>query len=201
MGGQVLAVRVTADRAKERPILFSGPMVRAILDGRKTQTRRLVKLTDSGRVKEPGSPRNWHLDDHAAVNACPFGRPGDRLWVRETFRACSDRVLYAATEERPMLGWEPSIFMPRKWSRLTLEITDVRVQRLQEISEQDATAEGLGAGVVSHGWQRNAVVLSSAVGRFRMLWDQINGKRAPWESNPWAWAITFRRADREDGCS
>lgn len=189
---------------KERPILFSGPMVRAILAGSKTQTRRVVM------------PRLVHGRKVGALR-CPYGVPGDGLWVREAWRARADQdplapreiprgtVWYCATgnghgDEEPsgcaggVGNKRPSIFMPRWASRITLEITDVRVQRLQEIGEDDAEAEGVGDGVQSHGQNKDgAIVLSSAVGRFRLLWDSINGKRAPWESNPWVWTITFRR--------
>jgi hypothetical protein len=87
--------------------------------------------------------------------------------------------------------------MPRWASRLTLEIAEVRCQRLQEISEDDAIAEGMGDKIISHGWnaEEKAVVLSSPIGRFCILWDEINAKRAPWSSNPWCWAITFQRVE------
>jgi len=131
----------------ERPILFSGPMIRAILAGRKTQTRRVAKLTGAGRVKEAGSHRNWHLADPDAVKACPYGTPGDRLWVRETFcdTGCQRAVYRAdtAVENWKYRIWRPSIYMPRWASRITLEITDVRLERLQDISEADAAAEGV----------------------------------------------------------
>lgn len=215
---------------KERPIIFSAPMVRAILDGRKTQTRRVVKLTDSGRVKEPGSPRNWHLDDPEAVMACPYGVPGDRLWVREAWQAFfadevpADRprgprhtmgipaqperesfVFYRADgdlshpEDGSEALWRPSIHMPRWASRITLEIVSVRVERVQEISEEDATEEGAlefdsPTTFVDHGMQ--SIYLPSmgyARASFMRLWDSINAKRAPWESNPWVWVTEFRR--------
>ena len=180
---------------KERPILFSGEMVRAILEGRKTQTRRIVK---------DGTPDDW--------NACPYGVIGDRLWVRETWRLWdvlenyvggqntatvqykagplgSDRVLTVSDEQRGNLSnlendrWRPSIFMPRWASRITLEITGVRVERLQEITEKDALAEGVGY----------AITRDCKVPQFARLWDQINGKHAPWESNPWVWVVEFKR--------
>lgn len=212
---------------KERPIIFSAPMVRAILDGRETQTRRVVKLTDSGRVKEPGSPRNWHLDDPEAVMACPYGVPGDRLWVREAWAVPPQlnhlpprmidqpkpgelrpgilaivcyREGYAGYDPWPGTRWRPSIHMPRWASRLTLEIVSVRVERVQEISEKDALAEGAlefdsPTTFVDHGMQ--SIYLPSmgyARASFMRLWDSINAKRAPWDSNPWVWVIEFRRA-------
>ncbi len=150
---------------KDRPILFSGPMVKAILECRKTQTRRVVKLNMSGRVQL--SKRQWHIDDPNAVLGCPYGQPGDRLWVKETWAAWSsiddreaDEVLgnceslvgrgisrghisYRADPQMHADKWRPSIFMPRWASRVTLEITGVRVERLNDISEADAIAEGI----------------------------------------------------------
>ena len=166
----------------ERPILFNGPMVRAILDGRKTMTRRIVKA---------GTRDDW--------NACPYGVIGDRLWVRETWRCFGGRE-YEYQQHQPSIiyraddgpthnegGWRPSIFMPRWASRITLEITGVRVERLQDISEADAEAEGCTG---DHRADRD----SDAAQEFRSLWNQINGKRASWDSNPWVWVVEFRRA-------
>ncbi|WP_257756699.1 hypothetical protein [Burkholderia glumae] len=151
---------------KERPILFSAPMVRAILDGRKTQTRRVVKFNDAGRLLFSG--KQWHINDPGVIKGCPHGQPGDRLWVRETLSAVRDQQGYisdyqysadgAKVLRMPGLRAEfgdamafahvsrpaaiPSIHMPRWASRITLEITGVRVERLNEISEADAIAEG-----------------------------------------------------------
>jgi hypothetical protein len=171
---------------KERPILFGGPMVRAILDGSKTQTRRVAKEFD----EMPNL--DGILQRFPRQNGCPYGTPGDRLWVRETWAherdgtGCPDDtgVLYRATDpgwddEGTGLRWRPSIFMPRIASRILLEITDVRVQRLQEISEEDARAEG-------------CEPFACPRDRFQGLWDTIHGSGA-WHANPWAWAITFRR--------
>jgi len=183
---------------KERPILFSGALVRAILAGEKTQTRRVVKLTDSGRVKESGSARNWHLDDPNAVFACAYGKPGDRLWVRETFatqpvgvgfiyRSTNLNYLFSSAEGR---GWKPSIFMPRAASRITLEITGVRVERLNSISEEDAMYEGAGSLLAEHEY------LDGNPDQYRrcfeMLWESINGPGS-WYLNPWVWVVEFRR--------
>jgi hypothetical protein len=180
---------------KERPILFSGPMVRAILAWTKTQTRRVVRgdftLVDDWPHRLIGG------DGHEVALACPYGVPGDRLWVRETWRSDDfapddpSRTIYRADgpddlirETRGIIRWRPSIFLPRYRSRLTLEVTAVRVERLQDISEEDAEAEGafaLGDAACSHReW-------------FMGGWDSINGKRAPWASNPWVWVVTFRR--------
>lgn len=204
---------------RERPILFSGPMVRAIGDGSKTQTRRVVKFDSGGYIVERGGKRRWHRDDPEAVAACPYGKPGDRLWVKESFspspmevapeepRSSRWKIIYSAGGQsdavappgyNPMLynyeRWSPSIHMPRWASRYTLEVTDVRVQRLQDISEADAIAEGAPPSHPSidtisrefgfHDFPRSW---------YAQLWDSINAKRAPWSSNPWVWAVTFRR--------
>jgi hypothetical protein len=177
---------------KERPILFSGGMVRAILDGSKTQTRRVVKHS-GGMEFDPQDPHY----------RCPHGTPGDRLWVRETWAherdgtGCPDDtgVLYRATDpgwddEETGLRWRPSIFMPRIASRILLEITDVRVQRLQEISADDCRAEGHPAD-----WSRSPdpeVHNDAARDWYMDLWQSINGSDS-WHANPWVWAITFRR--------
>ena len=201
----------------ERPILFSAPMVRAILEGRKSQTRRVVNPQPVNPVGDPGfSPAEdvWRWD-HENVRVCPYGAPwGDRLWVRETWTGtwCYEEMhlAYAAdgserTLEVPDVpqdyalpkaaikpgAWVTPLFMPRWASRLTLEITDVRVQRVQEISEEDAQAEGVEAERwVKIGGENGA---SYRMG-FRSIWDHINAKRGySWQSNPWVWAVSFRR--------
>lgn len=190
---------------KERPILFSGPMVRAILEGKKTQTRRVVK-------PQPDQQHALALPPLPA--SCPYGKPGDRLWVREriSWEHAGGNwlgVTYAADghyEEflEPPVDWNtddppktrPSIHMPRWASRLTLEITEVRVQRLQDISEEDAIAEGM-PNFIGRTVNGIAVVRQSPTPReeFATLWDSINGKRpgCSWSDNPCVWAITFRR--------
>jgi hypothetical protein len=192
---------------RSRPILFSAEMVKAILDGRKTQTRRIVKLTDSGRVKAPGSSLNWHLDDPNATLACPYGQPGDQLWVKETWRTThhydnqSPRQLMAVPiryecdgAEKDFIDWwdsdqpgkvRQSIYM-RKWmSRISLEITGIRIQRLQKINEKDAWAEGV--------WPNpKPQTPISGIIRFESLWCSIHGRQS-WDANPFVWAITFRR--------
>ncbi len=150
---------------KERPILFSGPMVRAILEERKTQTRRVVKGRVALEWLAPGmfSPE---FVANSKNHLCPYGQPGDRLWVRETWGlfdtqpadgAEGARVFYRASETDPKFLahqlWRPSIYMPRWASRLTLEVTGVRVERLQEISEAEAMAEGLEAVPPQRWWQ------------------------------------------------
>lgn len=204
--------------SRERPILFSAPMVRALLDGRKTQTRRLVKCRHPWEIEEDdsGKPWPWYPDYVTGgewdgwVN-CPYGQPGDGLWVREGFtplpmQAPTEgpsrwQIVYAAggADEKaapagynPMLynyeRWSPSIHMPRWASRLTLEITDVRVQRLQDISEADAIAEG--SQEPSLVPITGARLSERAV--YAALWESINGSGS-WVANPWVWAITFRR--------
>lgn len=198
---------------KERPILFSAPMVRAILDGRKTQTRRVMKV-QPGDVLWRSNGRDWlwldnddgPLTEPAPCIRCPFGAVGDRLWVRETWR--SERrndgarmVRFNAdnsVEERPSAHeapydtvwrrgltdrWRPSIHMPRWASRITLEVTGVRVERLQDISEDDAKAEGVSGPFDA---------LFTPKVRFEALWESINGLDA-WDANPWVWVVEFRR--------
>lgn len=205
---------------KERPILFSAPMVRAILSGAKTQTRRVVPtMVTGGRVEYPGkrdsrgySRVNW-LDTAegmaTAAQECRHGKPGDRLWVRETWGALPhmlggfqrESLRYRADgeyqNEHGTWRWRPSIHMPRWASRITLEITDVRVERLQDISEEDAIAEG------ALEWARDALAAYaagnptrlSAVGYFWLLWESINGP-CSWDANPWVWVIEFKRLEK-----
>jgi hypothetical protein len=178
----------------ERPILFSGEMVRAILAGRKTQTRRVARLNASGRVQLRG--RQWHVGDPCAILACPYGVAGDQLWVRETWRQASGSNCYhyrADPDEVSGGPWKPSIFMPRHGSRIRLEIAGVRIQRLQEIGAEDAIAEGTRAISVAEVPRQAAL---SERQDFSRLWDSINSKRAPWDSNPWVWALSFVRVKR-----
>ena len=198
---------------KERPIIFSGPMINAILAGRKTQTRRIIyPLVDRDRPDAEKWPAHspfigedgvWRFKNGVVSYAdndrrCKYGRPGDRLWVRETWlmRGAGQIVVYRADAPSDAEaagfgamygGWRPSIYMPRDRSRITLEITNVRVQRLQEISNPDAIAEGVEYGTTTADFAPHAVYA------FERLWDSINAKRAPWSSNPWVWAITFKR--------
>lgn len=193
--------------SSERPILFSGPMVCAILDGLKTQTRRVVRLhPSSGYIVERGGKRRWHPDDPDAIEACPYGAPGDTLWVRETwayyggdeylYQRIAENVMYRATwaddprcptysagEPVGDRRWRPSIHMPRWASRLSLPIKSRRLERLQEISEADCCAEGVGSPI-TRDLKRP---------KFQALWDSINGKRAPWASNLRVWVIEFER--------
>jgi hypothetical protein len=226
---------------KERPILFSGPMVRALLDGSKTQTRRLAVTKRSGIEFIGGGPKNgadwndptcwgfedpntgfwWALrgDETNYQLPCPHGAVGDRLWVRETWRGVVEinppgksmelgvaryvpdqeycrRVEYQATQERDGEPWRPSIHMPRWASRITLEVAGVRVERLQDISEADAIAEGIGktpAGFWSTYGRSGVDGTYSPRSSFHCLWESINGADS-WDANPWVWVVEFRRS-------
>lgn len=209
---------------KERPILFSAPMVRALLAGTKTQTRRIAKPVrhpDWGNLYSPGALVREHEPMHVIYRACPYGQPGDRLWVRETWAAPHSedarppraiqcdwmQIHYAATEERGGLLWRPSIHMPRWASRITLEITGVRVERLHDISESDAIAEGIVECAIpadDEGPRRIGYMVGpddgesglsvSPIEPYRNLWESINGASS-WDVNPWVWAIEFRRVE------
>lgn len=202
----------------ERPILFNAPMVRAILAGTKTQTRRVVNRNASGRAELAG--RNWHLGDPDAVKACPYGRPGDRLWVRETWQGPlfnedqleayqSNRSAfetpaycrYAAdgggppeffdADDNLQCRWRPSIHMPRWASRILLEIASNRVERLQDISDQDALAEGVSPDM-GLCWQSGD---DTPRGMYGELWESINGPGS-WDANPWVWVVEFKQVDQ-----
>ena len=193
----------------ERPIIFSAPMVRAILAGTKTQTRRAVKLKPWHQIeqRDDGTLWPWMYDDDRASDhwvPCPHGQPGDRLWVRETFAKIDGQTQpwietdYRATYTHgdrlsDSLGikkrWTPAIHMQRAASRITLEITGVRVERLQDISETDTVAEGIPAGEVS----------PDDAGRFayRLLWESLHGSGS-WDANPWLWVVEFKRITQKD---
>lgn len=178
----------------DRPILFSAPMVRALLNGTKTQTRRVVKRFEvRAGMPEP--------EMQSLLRCCPYGAPGDRLWVRETFAKIDGQTQpwietdYRATYTHgdrlgDSLGikkrWTPAIHMPRAASRITLEVIGVRVERLQDISETDARAEGAAAH------NSPAAILTGYRQGYRLLWDSINGAGA-WERNCWVWVVEFRR--------
>lgn len=208
---------------KERPILFSGEMVKAILDGRKTQTRRIMKPQPHPKFLARGlvaatpqwphqdGVRFFMADGLSELVPCPHGKPGDRLWVRETW-AGDDLCGYVYRADHPdadlargdlddgeqtIRRWHPAIHMRRDASRIDLEIAGVRVERLQDITEADILAEGVTVDVAAkmtgipwsslptlhHGWREG--------------WNMINGKRASWESNPWVWVIGFKRIETE----
>jgi len=224
---------------KERPILFSAPMVRALLDGSKTQTRRIMK-------RQPDYPIIIATDPHTnryqiegrepmtlagMLRECPYGQTGDRLWVRETWGVISNswdeagnlcdwvpdrpatainemrfgqgyysgHVIYAADDfcewagdddgdGEPRSAWHPSIHMPRRASRILLEIVSVRVERLQDIGVEEIQAEGIvtsDASIMAHGCRARVM-------DFMGLWQNINGTGS-WEANPWVWVIEFKR--------
>ena len=182
---------------KERPILFSAPMVRALLAGTKTQTRRIIKPQHLAFFNQDAAAMlsDWN------ERPLPYGQTGDRLWVRETFGhfernqhfkpGCN--VYYRADGNCLELEpWRPSIHMPRWASRITLEITSVRVERLQDISEADAQAEGVtddGSLVTDlDGKDRGGTIAAYAT-----LWEVINGVGS-WDDNPWVWVVSFKRA-------
>jgi len=231
---------------KERPVLFSGAMVRALLDGSKTQTRRVVKLPVEADAAWVGGWKIVHKALTQAVETfnrllgkplgtdrvlCPYGQPGDRLWVRETWGVVSNawdddgnlvdwvpdrpttaiadmpfgqgyysgHAIYAADGcyewagdddggGEPRSAWHPSIHMPRVASRILLEITSVRVERLQDIGVEDIEAEGVvtsDADIMQHGCRARVMDWQS-------LWDGINGAGS-WDANPWVWVVEFKR--------
>lgn len=180
----------------DRPILFSTSMVRAILDGSKTQTRRIVK------------PQPSSLDNLK----CPYGQGGDRLWVRETWRpaltsngheyyAYKADMSYQCGLDMPsgIFSWKPSIHMPREASRISLKVVGVRLENLQNISEEDSLAEGIKPISDNRGWNKYSIQMSlasynalTAKEVFEMAWNAINGEGS-WDKNPWVWVINFRR--------
>lgn len=236
---------------KERPIAFNARMVRAILEGKKTQTRRVVNVLPSQAVNIASWER-WVVDDEpqfresglplwvasgtdgdAYEYGCKYGDPGDRLWVRETWCGQVDyatgglkwdddgntyAVYYRATDPDVVAcdddggtkfnrdgseasPWKPSIHMPRWASRILLEITGVRVERLQDISGRDCIAEGIDAEqVLGYGPNKGYPLVDPGINTENRLlknactelWDSINGKTHPWASNPWVWVIEFK---------
>lgn len=196
----------------ERGMIFNGEMVRAILDGRKTQTRRIIKKCTVGRDEispfiRVGKFTGCYPDDVPELirECCPFGVPGDRIWVRETFSTVPDHdepagctaLLYAADGNGPYGKWKPSIHMPRWASRILLEVTDVRVERLNSISEGDACAEGVEFDCMHCDGPFGGCDCTqpdSAEEAFATLWKSIYGKES-WQANPWVWVIKFKRIE------
>jgi len=217
----------TSPQSKERPILFSAPMVRAILDGRKTVTRRPVKVqphTDAsgnfcvGRSNYGQDGYGKPVTKRFINDCCPYGKPGDRLWVRETWYCDHSEVLsgpylkpddldisearddgtlvYAADglapyeQEQPT--WKPSIHMPRWACRILLEIIDVRVERLQDITYEQAVTEGVHRGALRE-WcasDEGGACHKYPIPAFRDLWQSTGGD---WDANPWVWVVEFKR--------
>lgn len=227
------AAEITVDFVKERPILFKGEMVRAILKGCKTQTRRILKWQPLD-VLPMNIPDAWITLDtrepepHGKHIKCRLGKVGDRLWVRETYnpglRPLESRAngyrgcVYRADDFTALYsgGWTPSIFMPRRHSRITLEITGVRCERLQNITEADAIAEGIELDkFASDGYWKNyefttahprrneittaekhrIVGYKSPVDSYASLWRSINGADS-WDANPFVWVIEFRKVTK-----
>jgi len=230
---------------RERPILFSGPMVRALLSGTKTQTRRAMRIqpyddasvtverftqtvVDKWGEDQPGPEvfGAWWADGECGL-ACPYGKPGDRLYVREAwahvgtmdpgltvYRADYPACVPRRYENVPPLSamkWKPGIHMFRKNCRIVLDVTEVRVERLQDISETDAQAEGI-IPHVRGGWHWHEhdpsdlddwhqFGFKTARDAYRDLWDSINGKTpgAAWDANPWVWAVSFRILPQPQG--
>jgi len=187
---------------KERPILFSDAMVRAILAGTKTQTRRAVKPQPARMTESQQRGRFFWFESGDEGNVregrCPYGVPGDRLWVRETFSQSLDtgEVIWYWADGNPRDdGWtraKPSIHMRRAHSRITLEIKSVRVERLHDISEADAIAEGIDWSPTMGGYNCAGEWRNHSVPIYRQLWESINGAGA-WDANPWVWVIEFER--------
>lgn len=199
-------------KVKEKPILFSTPMVKAILECRKTQTRRVLKLKKGDTIGRIYDEKETEYiicgpdgDEVFMEFVSPYGVWGDRLWVREGFATekkfddkpmsffdnASDVPIWYRADDIdykndyvPRGKWRPSIFIPRWASRITLEITNISIQKLQDISHQDITAEGLGDGYTEIGWNY----------AYGQLWNKLNEKRGyGWSTNPWVWAISFKR--------
>lgn len=185
-------------------MIFNGEMVRAILDGRKSQTRRPVKfpVIDKNMGCElAGNKLAGELAAGSYWNS-PFGKPGDRIWVRETFGDCGERLVYRADTDDgakcKVKRWTPSIHMPRWASRLTLEITGVRVERLNGISETDAESEGIDMEALNDSQDcydciadHNMTGRPTVTGAFKYLWESIYGEEN-WQANPWVWVIEFK---------
>jgi hypothetical protein len=233
-----------SESMRDLGIIFKAPMVRAILRGAKTQTRRVVTgyrvegpcqhgifdwyandqwtAAHGGRDLRGGGPLRFARTSAAAL--CPYGVPGDRLWVRETLRvneqgewcyADGAVVIPPHSTEQLATLWgpaqrntRPSIHMPRWASRITLEVTDVRVERLQQLTTAEAMAEGIPqtggeahmlglhdlAREPGHEWDNR-----TSVENFARVWDRINGKRAPWAENPYVWVLSFKRMEATHG--
>ena len=194
-----------------KPIIFSAPMVQAILDGRKTQTRRVIKPQPERYLSRDAGNRVpiavW-VDNQKWVK--PPYQPGDILWVRETWATVSSGIIeYKATYKEPYTGsaeidhignkikWRPSIHMPREATRIFLRVTNVRVERLQDITEEDAKAEGCHERLLNDGWKNIGKL--TARDDFIMLWEYLNAKRGyGWDTNPWVWVIEFERITKEE---
>lgn len=243
---------MTPTQVRERPILFSPPMVLGILENRKFQTRRIVKpqpkddrvnhwvpITEQVAWRTWEKTGAWHCgycrpmpdgspSSHFEITGsarCTYGNPGDLIWVREglhrpdgdpwLYRADNMPVMVDKADESAMVVWAhhkqqdycPSMFMPRWASRITLELTEVRVEKLQEISREDAIAEGiqvlpLQSADDPSAWFQSAPGVHqerTPQASYAALWDSINGKKHPWKSSPWVWVLAFRRVEQNGG--
>ena len=237
---------------EKKPIIFSGEMIRAILDGRKTQTRRVVKGRQFQALcngdRDTMTFQDQFGDNRNIAELCPYGQPGNRLWVRETFAIETnfnasiidyhppfndgrpvkkvtdetfgdywEQVHYRATDPTPALcceeddcrqceingegpHWSPSIHMHRWASRITLDVTGVRIERLQDISDQDAQKEGCDCrdtGPLK--FSGPIVVYMTSKAKFLTIWNSLYKKKDRWEDNPWVWVITFKRIEENKG--
>lgn len=206
------------DVLKATPILFSTPMVQTILNGKKKQTRRVINPQPRCELRLHYGTWNEYqegIDRATGSNwgygyKCPYGKPGDILWVRETWGigiAMSGGIVYRADykNNRPPLAdgekWKPSIHMPKDIARIYLRVTDVRAERLQSITEEDALKEGFKPGYEVTGNGKFEDVLErewTAVDEFRELWQELNLKRGyGWDKNPWVWVVEFERVEKE----
>jgi hypothetical protein len=192
-----------------KPILFSTPMVLAILDGRKTQTRRIVKPQPSSGIRKSVFVKSGLEDGHGR-EIKPRYQPSDILWVRETWAEVSSGIIeYKATYKEPYTGsaeidhvgnkikWRPSIHMPREAARIFLRVKNVRVERLRDITEEDARDEGI---LLSYGASDKRVCrFQNYRDAFRALWDDLNKKRGyGWNMNPWVWVVEFEHMSKEE---
>lgn len=196
---------------KEHPMIFSTDSVKAILNGRKTQTMRVIKpqppetiLRPMMLAKDPASPSGYSFisDEYDDILLkCPYGQVGDRLWVREAWQHIKAGIAYKASwDGKPDWSWKSPLFMSRKRSRITLEITDIRVKKLQEIGYNDLVREGVedtfpvlalyGTVFVPALYSD---IFKETITKFGQLWDSLNAKRGySWATNPWVWVISFR---------
>ncbi len=192
-----------AEKKRMKPIIFSGAMVRALLEGRKTMTRRLIKPRGRCSLFDGSWTDSYVLDEGNAewrAREIPYA-VGDRLYVRESYRPNDlfpddwDKIIYRADVPADAIGpWKPAIHIPKSRTRITLTVEAVKVERLQDISEEDAKAEGCNSfgPVPGDPYPEESMTFGSAVEAFENLWQSINAKRAPWDSNPWVVAITFK---------
>lgn len=190
----------------EKPILFNTEMVRAILDGRKTQTRRVIRFPEGTTGHLPPSGAKDYIYWPGGIKRAPY-KPGDTLWVRETWKQYTagtagpgliDGYLYKADEPQDTSGmmvedrWHPSIHMPKDAARIWLKVTDIRCEQLNDMTEEDAIAEG---------FPDSPAGTDSPLERFSVLWDKtvkrVDRDRFGWYGNPWVWVISFKRIERD----